>query len=156
MSSGGLSVRLAMNLALPAFLSSVNGAVELTIQLLPSRLHAVSSTNDPVYVAASLEWQAHCNSAVPDSAQAGHQNKAWDIPCVNRKREVVISAAQSQAGLARLIAATAPHSDDFLHAVPCSSVGSRLDETSLRFAISLPSRGHYMRSTHMRLWSVRR
>jgi hypothetical protein len=135
-SSGGLGVRLAMDLALPAFLSSVSGAVELTIQLLPSRLHAVSSTNDPVYVAASLEWQAHCNSAVPDSAHAGDQ-KAWDIPCVNRKREVVISAAQSQAGLARLIAAAAPHSGDFLHAVPCSSVGTRLDDTSLRIAVSL-------------------
>ena len=46
-----------MDFALPAFLSSFNGAVELNVQLLPSRLHAVSSTCNPVYVAASLEWQ---------------------------------------------------------------------------------------------------
>jgi hypothetical protein len=69
--SGGLGVRLAMDFTLPAFLSSVNGAKELTIQLLPSRLHGVSSTYDLVYVAASLEWQANCNSAFPDSAHAG-------------------------------------------------------------------------------------
>ncbi len=40
-SSGGLGVRLATDLALPAFLSSVNGAAELTLQLLPSRLLSV-------------------------------------------------------------------------------------------------------------------
>jgi hypothetical protein len=44
-------------------------------------------------------------------------------------REVVISAAQGLAGLARLIATAAPHSGDFLHAIPCSSVGS---DTKLR------------------------
>jgi len=63
--------------------------------------------------------------------------KACDMPIVNRKREELLSAAQNQAGRARLIAAAAPHSGDFLHAVPCSSVGTRLDDTSLRIAVSL-------------------
>jgi hypothetical protein len=63
--------------------------------------------------------------------------KAWDMPIMNRKREELLSAAQNQAGRARLIAAAAPHSGDFLHAVPCSSVGTRLDDTSLRIAVSL-------------------
>lgn len=48
-----------------------------------------------------------------------------------------MSAAQTQAGRARLIAAAAPHSGDFLHAVPCSAVGTRLDDTSLRLAVAL-------------------
>jgi hypothetical protein len=40
--SGGLGVRLAVDLALPAFLSfGVNGASELTLRLIPSRLHVV-------------------------------------------------------------------------------------------------------------------
>ena len=56
-SSGGLGVRLATDLALPAFLSSVNGAADLTMKLLPSRLHDVSGDRDPVCVAACLEWQ---------------------------------------------------------------------------------------------------
>jgi hypothetical protein len=135
-SSGGLGVRLAVDLALPAFLSSVNGASELTLLLIPRRLHSVSSSSDPVYVAACLEWQTRCNAAVPEPARAGVQ-KAWDEPVVSRKREEVMSAAQNQAGRARLIAAAAPHSGDFLHAVPCSSVGTRLDDTSLRIAVSL-------------------
>jgi len=53
-SSGGLGVRLSMDLALPAFLSSVNGASELTLLLLPSRLHSMSGNRDPVYIAACL------------------------------------------------------------------------------------------------------
>ena len=44
------------------------------------------------------------------------------------------SAAHNQAGRARLIAAAAAHSGDFLHVVPCSSVGTRLDDLSLRIA----------------------
>ena len=136
MSSGGLGVRLAMDLALPAFLWSVNGASELTLKLLPSRLHAVSGNRDPVCIAACLEWQTRCGSVVPDPARAGVQ-KSWDAPIVSRKREEVLSAAQNQIGRARLIAAAAPHSGDFLHAIPCSSVGTRLDDTSLRIAVSL-------------------
>lgn len=50
---------------------------------------------------------------------------------------MVLSTAQNQIGRARFIAVAAPHSGDFLHAIPCSSVGTRLDDTSLRIAVSL-------------------
>ena len=135
-SSGGLGVRLATDLALPAFLSSVNGAADLILQLLPTRLHAVSGSLDPLCVVACLEWQTHYNATIPDRTMAGVQ-KAWDGPVVSRKREELLLAAQNQAGRARLIAAAAPHSGDFLHAIPCSSVGTRLDDTSMRIAVSL-------------------
>ena len=135
-STGGLGVRLAVDLALPAFLSSVHGASELTLQLLPTRLHAVSGIRDPLCIAACLEWQTRCDAAVLDSERVSIQ-RTWDAPLVSRKREEVLSAAQNQAGRARLIAAAAPHSGDFLHPVPCSSVGTRLDDTSLHIAVSL-------------------
>lgn len=135
-SSGGLGVRLAVDLALPAFLSSVNGASELTLRLLPSRLLSVSGNLDPVCAAACLEWVNRYDAAVPDPVKASVQ-KAWDAPIVTWKYEEVLQSAQDQAGRARLLAAAAPHSGDFLHAVPCSSVGTRLDDTSLRIAVSL-------------------
>ena len=135
-SKGGLGVRLASDLALPAFLSSVNGASEMTLQLLPARLHAVSSIRDPAYIVASYEWQHRSTVVVPDGPRIGVQ-KEWDTPLVSRKLEEVFSAAQTQVGRARLIAAAAPHSGDFLHAIPCSAVGTRLDDTSFRIAVSL-------------------
>ena len=49
----------------------------------------------------------------------------------------MLSTAQNQVGRARLIVVAAPHSGDFLHVIPCSSVGTRLDDTSLRVAVSL-------------------
>ena len=149
-SKGGLGVRLASDLALPAFLSSVNGASELTLQLLPARLHALSSTRDPVYIAANQEWQLRSNAVVPDGSRIGVQ-KAWDTPLVNRKLEEVISAAQTQVGRARLIAAAAPHSGDFLHAIPCSAVGTRLDNTSFSHRRFTASRGHHVCTAHVRL-----
>ena len=136
MSSGGLGVRLAVDLALPAFLSSVNGASALTLRLLPSRLRSMSSNLDPVYVAACVEWKDRYDAAEPDTVRASVQ-KAWDAPIVCWRREEVLQSAQDQAGRARLLAVAAPHSGDFLHALPCSSVGTRLDDTSLRIAVSL-------------------
>ena len=135
-SKGGLGVRLAFDLALPAFLSSVNGAAELTLQLLPARLHAVSSIRDPAYIVANLEWQQRSTVVVPDGSKIGVQ-KAWDTPLVSRKLEEVLSAAKTQVGRARLISAAAPHSGDFLHAIPCSAIGMRLEDTSFRIAVSM-------------------
>ena len=59
------------------------------------------------------------------------------MPHVEVSSEQVLSAAHNQAGIARLIAAAAPHSGAFLQAVPCSAVGTRLDDTSLRIAVAL-------------------
>ena len=80
-SSGGIGIRLATDLALPAFLSSVNGAAYLTMKLLPSRLHAVSCNYDPVYVAACVEWQTRCSSAVPDPASPSVQRRGTHTDC---------------------------------------------------------------------------
>ena len=47
------------------------------------------------------------------------------------------SAAQSPVGRARLPAVAAPHSGDLLNAIPCSPVGTRLDNSSFRIATAL-------------------
>ena len=62
--------------------------------------------------------------------------KLWDSGLIEVKQQRVLSAAQSQAGRTQLRAAVAPHAGDFLHAVPCSAVGTRLDDTSLRVAVA--------------------
>ena len=135
-SSGGLGVRLATDLALPAFLSSVAGSAKLAMRLLPSHLHGESGLQDPLYLGACIEWHTQSNAVVPDMEKIGTQ-KVWDSSLVSRKFEGMLSAALTQVGRARLIAAAASHSGDFLQAMPCSSLGTRLDDTSLRLAVAL-------------------
>jgi hypothetical protein len=49
----------------------------------------------------------------------------------------VSSAAPDPASKALLAVAAAPHSGAFLHAHPCSSLGSRLEDTSLCVSVAL-------------------
>jgi hypothetical protein len=132
-----VGIRTALDLALPAFLSSINRASELTQNLLPNRMRHSLGILDSLYITAQLEWQTRCSTAVPDATRSSDQ-KAWDAPLVSQKLEIeVMSNAQTPARRARLIAAAALHSGDFLQAVPCSSLGMRLDDTALYIAVSL-------------------
>jgi hypothetical protein len=125
---------VAVDLALPAFLSSCNGASDLTLRLLPSRIHEVSGNLDPVCTAACLEWKNRYDVTEPVPVKASVQ-KAWDAPVVSLKREEVLSSAQDQVGRSQLLAATAPHSGDFLHAYPAH----RLERGSMTPHFELPS-----------------
>ena len=140
-------VRRASDLALPAFLSSVAGSSSLSLQLLPARFHSSAGINDTVFTNACLIWQATSGAVVPDS----FKQKAWDGPLVAVKSDDVLQAAQTQVGRARLIAAAAPHAGDYLNALPCSAVGTRLDDTSLRIAVALRL-GTDICSTLVHLW----
>jgi hypothetical protein len=132
--NGGLGVRLATQVALPAFLASVAGSSPFILQTLPPRLHDTAGMNDPVFSVAEDEWKTRSSIHPPQHAA---KQKAWDTPLVNVAAARVLSAAPNQAGIARLIAAAAPHAGAFLNALPCSSVGTRLDDSSLCIAIAL-------------------
>jgi hypothetical protein len=56
-SSGGLGVRPAMDLALPTFLSSVNGSAALALQLLTSRFHVSLGIQDPWQSTSQHLWK---------------------------------------------------------------------------------------------------
>ena len=52
-SRGGLGIRAATHVALPAFLFSVTSAESLTVQLLPPRLHPTAGISDPLFEQAA-------------------------------------------------------------------------------------------------------
>ena len=133
---GGLGIRRASDITLPAFLSSVAGSQALVSLLLPQHLQHVSGTNEPSFTAALTQWQNQTDVApvMPPFATA---QKYWDAPLVTVQEKRVMSAATDQVGKARLIAAAAPHSGAFLHARTCAALGTRLDGTSLRIVVAL-------------------
>jgi hypothetical protein len=133
--NGGIGVRLATQVALPSFLSSVASSSELVMQLLPPRLHSTAGVNDHLFFAAVDSWKQRTGQdQLPEIIIT---QRAWDKPLVGVAVERVLSAAPNQAGIARLIAAAAPHSGAFLQTLPCSAVGTRLDDASLRIAVAL-------------------
>jgi hypothetical protein len=134
--NGGIGVRRATDIALPAFLSSVAGAHALIVQLLPLSLRSVSGTNDATFAAAISEWEVRTSSATVQQPFPTSQT-LWDASLVEAQEEKVSAAANDQTEKTRLIAAAAPHSGAFLHARPCVSLGTRLDNSSLRIAVAL-------------------
>ena len=132
-SLGGLGVRSATDLALPTFLASVTASADFISQLLPSRLRHVT---DPAVISAQNAWTSLSHVPCPFPPFSSAQ-KSWDWPLLKLKFDNVMSAAQSPVGRARLLAVTSPHSGDFLNAIPCSSVGTRLDNSSFRIATAL-------------------
>lgn len=135
-SSGGLGIRLATDLALPAFLSSVAASCGTVQQLLPPRFMNSGESNCSWYRSAQVKWQSLSSKPLPESHLTGVQ-KVWDSALITAKFQAVMSAAQTQADRARLIAASSLHAGEFLNAIPNSAIGTRLDNTSLRIAVSL-------------------
>jgi len=132
-SSGGLGVRTASQLVLPAFLSSVVGSVDLCQQILPSRLHSIAGLQDIHFRAACDLWMAKTPVSPPNNAC----QKSWDSPLVVVDSDTLLTTAPNQVAVARLIAVSAPHAGAFLHALPIAVCGTRLDDQSLRIAIAL-------------------
>jgi len=112
--NGGLGIRRASDIALPAFLSFVIGSHKLITDLLPQYLHATSGTNDPTFTDAVSVWQFRAGS-LPNQSPFPAAQKVWDTPLVNVHEAKVMSAALDQASKARLLAAAAPHSGAFLN-----------------------------------------
>ena len=133
--NGGIGIRLATQVALPAFLSSVASSSTLVLTLLPHSLHCSAGINDQLFTVAVEKWKEQ--SGQNELPQLITTQKAWELPLVGVVVERVLSAAPNQAGIARLLAAAAPHSGAFLQVLPCSAIGTRLDDTSLRVAVAL-------------------
>ena len=61
----------------------------------------------------------------------------WDKPYIDRDKAAVLDSAPDSHHRARLLAVAAPHAGDWLHALPISSCGLRLDDEAIRVAVGL-------------------
>ena len=87
-------------------------------------------------MAAVSEWEVRIGLAKVQQPFSTVQT-IWDAPLVKTHQVIVFVATSDQTGKARLIVAATPHSRAFLHARPCTSLGTRLDNLSLRTAVAL-------------------
>jgi hypothetical protein len=116
-------------LASSAFLASAAGTLPLQSQILQNTMATVEDTS------ASLKhWSSISGVSGEDSVPVGNQ-RVLDSIVVNHTFQTLLETETTPYHRARLLAAKAPHSGDWLHAVPISACGLRLNNEALRIAV---------------------
>ena len=114
-------------LAPSAFLASAASTRELQESILP---HNIRLLEDKSVTENETRWLAMSEAPKP-VAELQHIQKSWDGLIVSNLVTKVLSRASSEADKARLLAASAPHSGDWLLAPPISSVGLKLSDEAI-------------------------
>jgi len=126
----GLGVRQVSSLAIPAFIASAASTTSLQDVIL-----ANSSVVACPFLQTCLDtWEArhgHAPTPLPP------KQAFWDRPGILLDRLHVESALTNSQEKAAFLAAAAPHSGDWMLALPISSCGLCLDDEAVRVAVSL-------------------
>ena len=130
--NGGLGIRSAQMLAPSAFLASAASTLELQQSILPS---SIQTQVDKSTESAEISWAALSGASKPAGQQCCIQ-KAWDGLVSAKQVTHLLSSTSNDTDKARLLAASSPHTGDWLHAPPIASVGLRLSDEAVRVAVA--------------------
>ena len=138
---GGLGIRLASDLALPAFLSSAWGASSGAESLLTEEvLEAGYKQLDR----AEEKWDEcfRLDDPLPfPECALQPENKSvqaqWDAPLYEKRFNDLLDSHTLPSERARLRAVASEHSSDWLNALPLPKMGLKLDRAEIRIACGL-------------------
>ena len=121
-----------VSLALPAFLASAAYTHSLqSLLLLNCHCRLTIDSNREKLMRT---WTTIYNTNTPGLPSDTKQS-VWDRPGIVADQAVVLSAFTGNFNRARLLAASAPHSGDWLHALPLSTCGLRIDNEAVTVAV---------------------
>ena len=130
---GGLGIRSAVQLAPSAFLASAAASSELAHMILPANMQPPQLC----YVDEALAiWSQGCQELPPNGIAAHHQ-KLWDSLRLSSMADTLLKNTTDQLNRARLLAATCKESGAWLNALPITSLGLRMDDTTIRISMGL-------------------
>lgn len=132
---GGLGVRSARMLAPSAFLASAASTLPLQDAILATSIHAPVDEDDALATALQ-SWHTITDSDEPSDSGRGIQ-RAWDTRPVDTAYQHLLATQTEPVDQARLQAASAPHSGDWLYAAPLTAVGLHLSNEEIRYAAAL-------------------
>ena len=81
-------------------------------------------------------WLTNFSSTTPDAPADGKES-AWDKPVIATDVAAVKSHCCDRFNTSRLLAVSAPHSGDWLRALPLATYGLKLDNEAIRIAVGL-------------------
>ena len=116
---GGLGIRSAGMLASSAYLASAAATLRLQNAILAN---SCCLSRDPAVDEALIIWKTQSHTVEPASPAYQYQ-KAWNNIVASSAVDNLASRCNNKIDNARLKAAVAPHSGDWLNAIPISSVG---------------------------------
>ena len=128
---GGLGVRKACDIALPAFISSMH-SVGALVETILSNVNVVDTGE---LSDAEAAWRRQAGD-ISTPVENVHKQKSWDLPLAKVTQERLL-AEVDQVGRARLLAAACSESGAWLNAIPVPSLGTQLDPEVLRVAVAL-------------------
>ena len=114
---GGLGIRRAVSLAPSAFLASATNTLNLQELIL---INSIITLQDSAVTCLRQWWTTTFNSACPSHPLCLKQAE-WDRPGIDAIKIKLINSALDNHHRARLLATAAPHSGDWLHALPISN-----------------------------------
>jgi len=95
---------------------------------------AVVTIQQEIVETTLQKWKVQSGTSPPDDVQ-GHSQKAWDSKCIAVIKDNLMSHTFDNSDKARLLAAQAPHSGDWLFATPITAIGLRMSNETIRLAV---------------------
>lgn len=131
---GGIGVCCATNLASSLFLSSYYGVLDLVHRILPPGL---CGTSCPALDSSLEEWRSGSDQP-PPSSPTNKKVKAWDNPRAEKLYKSLLENVHvpDNRSRARLLSVATQELGAWLHALPITSRGLRMDDKILRMAVS--------------------
>ena len=136
---GGLGVRGVVLLAPSAYLASAASTMELTSTILPARLRDIKDSGVDAALAAWTSQAANPIEMSAPSPPSSTVQRVWDDHCCKIQHVSLLKATSEPVDRARLLASCSQGSGDWLHALPLSSVGLKLDNATVRISARLRS-----------------
>ena len=130
---GGLGIRSAVQLAPSAFLASAAASSELAHMILPTNMQQTQLS----YVDEALViWSQGCQEQ-PLTGVAAHHQKSWDSLRLFSMADTLLKNTTDELNRARLLEASCKESGAWLNALPITSLGLRMDDTTIRISMGL-------------------
>lgn len=131
LSLGGLGLRRASDIALPAFIASRCSVSKMMSDML--RHDMVNSDLED----ALQKWENKCPGVPQPTESSRFQQKSWDKPLYKRQHDELLSRISSDREKGRLLASASPGASAWLTPPPLPMLGLKLNNEQLRIAIAL-------------------